>query len=168
MEKIEAQYKIVIVDDDPIVTSTMKTLFTIEAEYSPVIFNCPEKAIEYIKKFGVDLVISDFLMPKMDGIEFLSKVKDINPRACLILLTGYADKESAIKAINEVGLYRYIEKPWDNEDLLLCIKNGIDRSNLLEKLEQKVDELSEAKNKLENYNEQVEILVKERTADLLK
>ena len=137
MKKVSRDYNIIIVDDEPMVTSSLKTLLTFEGEYSPFVFNSPIEALDYIKKSEVDLVISDFLMPGLNGIEFLSKVKKIHPGASLILLTGYADKESAIKAINDVGLYRYIEKPWDNNDILLCIRNGLERSHLIENLEQK-------------------------------
>lgn len=59
------------------------------------------------------------------------------PEVSKILLTGYADKENAIKAINEIGLYRYIEKPWNNDDLIINIKNGIERSYLLSELRKK-------------------------------
>ena len=168
MEKTDSEYKIIIVDDEQIVTSTLKTLLSLEGDYNPAVFNSPLEALEYIKKSEIDLVISDFLMPAMNGIEFLSEVKKMHPGATLILLTGYADKESAIKAINDIGLYRYIEKPWDNEDLMLCIRNGLERSHLLENLEQKIQELSQAKQKIEDYNEQLEHIVKERTADLIK
>ncbi|MDD3013387.1 MAG: hybrid sensor histidine kinase/response regulator [Candidatus Gastranaerophilales bacterium] len=168
MEEIVKQNKIVIVDDEAIVTSSLKTLLSFEDNYFPNIFNSPYEALEYIKDNPTDLVISDFLMPGMNGIDFLSKVKKIYPEASLILLTGYADKESAIQAINEIGIYRYIEKPWDNEDLLLCIKNGLEKSNLLKKLNHKIDELSEAKSQLKNYNDHLESMVKERTEDLIK
>ena len=94
----------------------------------PNIFNSPIDALEYVRNNKIDLVISDFFMPGMNGINFLKEVKKIHENATLILLTGYADKDSAIKAINEVGIYRYLEKPWDNDDLLLCIKNGFERS----------------------------------------
>ena len=59
------------------------------------------------------------------GVEFLLKVKELQPEAIRILLTAYADKENAIRAINEVGLYQYVEKPWDNDALLLLIRNGL-------------------------------------------
>lgn len=162
------KYNILIVDDEPIITTSLKTLLKLEGYSIPAIFNSSVEALEYVKKTEIDLVISDFFMPDMNGIKFLSEVKKIQPGASLVLLTGYADKESAIKAINDVGLYRYIEKPWDNEDLLLCIKNGLERSHLLEKLKQKVSELSEIKLKLENHNEYLEHIVEERTADLVK
>ena len=63
----------------------------------------------------------------------------------MILLTGYADKENAIKAINEIGLYKYIEKPWDNDSLINDIKNGIERSHLLSDLLCQMEELEQAK-----------------------
>jgi len=168
MEEIVKQNKIVIVDDEMIVTSSLKTLLSFEDNFIPNTFNNPFDALEYIKNNQIDLVISDFLMPGMNGIEFLSSVKKIHPESSLILLTGYADKESAIQAINDVGIYRYIEKPWDNEDLLLCIRNGLERSNLLGKLNLKINELSDAKSQLEKYNNQLESMVKERTEDLIK
>lgn len=130
-DKISQQYNIVIVDDEPLVTSNLKMLLKLENYPAPNTFNSPTEALEYIRNNKIDMVISDFLMPEMNGIEFLKEVKTDSPRSTLILLTGYADKENAIKAINEVGLYRYLEKPWDNEDLLLCIKNGLERSDFI-------------------------------------
>jgi signal transduction histidine kinase len=168
MEEIVNQNKIVIVDDEAIVTSSLKTLLSFENNYQLNTFNSPFEALEYIKNNQDDLVISDFLMPGMNGIEFLAKVKKLHPDISLILLTGYADKENAIQAINEIGIYRYIEKPWDNEDLLLCIKNGLERSNLIEKLNLKINELSEAEMQLKKYNSQLESMVKEKTEDLIK
>lgn len=123
---------IVIVDDDSLVTTTLNNLLMLETDYNVEIFNAPKDAIEYICNNQTDLVVSDFLMPEMNGIEFLLEVKKINNSITTILLTGYADKENAIKAINEVGLYKYIEKPWDNDDLLMSIKNGLERNELVE------------------------------------
>jgi PAS domain S-box-containing protein len=158
--------KIVIVDDESLVTETLSNLLQLETDYEIFAFNCPQEALLYIKDNSVDIVLSDFLMPKMNGIEFLSEVKKLKPSLSLVLLTGYADKENAIKAINEVGIYKYIEKPWDNDDLLITIKNGIERSNLVEALENKVNELSIAKKELEEYNLKLESLVQERTKEL--
>jgi two-component system sensor histidine kinase/response regulator len=131
MDMCQEQYNIVIVDDEQLVTSNLKTLLRLENYPTPNIFNSPVDALEYVRNNKVDLVISDFFMPEMNGIDFLKQVRKLHQQSTLILLTGYADKESAIKAINEVGLYRYIEKPWDNEDLLLCIKNGLERSDFI-------------------------------------
>lgn len=135
--------KIVIVDDESIVTDTLETLLGLEFQQEICAFNSPSEALSFIQHNGCDVVISDFLMPKMNGIEFLTQIKKISSNACLILLTGYADKENAIKAINEVGIYRYMEKPWNNDDLILAIKNGLERTELINKLtlEQEMNKL---------------------------
>ena len=157
---------IVVVDDEKIVTSAFKTLLKVEGFSNAHFFNNPEEALEFLKSNTPDLVISDFLMPEMNGLEFLSEVKKMYPEVSKILLTGYADKENAIRAINEVGLYRYIEKPWDNDDLILNIRNGIERSYLLSELRKKIAELEAAKKELEKYSHNLEQIVEERTADL--
>ena len=123
--------QIILVDDEKMVTSAFKTLLKVEGYTNVNCFNSPKEAIAYIKNNMPDIIISDFLMPEMNGLEFLTKAKELYPEVSMILLTGYADKENAIKAINEIGLYKYIEKPWDNDDLLMNIRNGIERSHLL-------------------------------------
>lgn len=157
---------IVVVDDEKIVTSAFKTLLKVEGFTNAHFFNNPSEAVEFLKENKPDLVISDFLMPEMNGLEFLSEVKKLYPEVSKILLTGYADKENAIRAINEIGLYRYIEKPWNNDDLIINIKNGIERSYLLSELRKKISELEDAKKELEKYSHNLEQLVEERTADL--
>ena len=158
--------KIVVVDDEKIVTSAFATLLKVEGFSDVNSFNSPGDALEFLKKNTPDIVISDFLMPQMNGLEFLAEVKKLYPEVSRILLTGYADKENAIRAINEIGLYRYIEKPWNNDDLIINIKNGIERSYLLKQLRQKIFELEVAKKELEKYSHNLELLVEERTTDL--
>ena len=158
--------KIVIVDDEKIVTSAFKTLLKVEGYQDVVGFNNPTEALDYLKQNVPSIIISDFLMPEMNGLEFLTEAKRLYPEVSMVMLTGYADKENAIRAINEIGLYKYIEKPWDNEDLLLNIRNGIERSNLLSKLKEKISELEVAKTQLEKYSTDLERIVEERTSDL--
>lgn len=160
--------KIVVVDDDKIVTSTLKTLLKLEGFSDAHYFNNPKEALEFLKLETPDVILSDFLMPEMNGFEFLSAAKEIYPEVSMILLTGYADKENAIRAINEIGLYKYIEKPWDNDDLIMNIRNGIERSYLLSELRQKIRELEAAKAELEMYSHNLEDLVAKKTADLVK
>lgn len=157
---------IVAVDDEKMVTSAFKALFKVEGYNDVHLFNNPKEAVEFLKQNTPDLIISDFIMPEMNGLEFLTEAKKLHPEVSMILLTGYADKENAIKAINEVGLYKYIEKPWDNDDLMLNIRNGIERSHLLGDLRNKISELETAQKQLKEYSENLEKLVAERTADL--
>lgn len=158
--------KILYVDDDKLLTSTFSTLMKVEGFKDVVVYNNPIEAVEYLKTEAPDLIISDFLMPEMNGLEFLREAKKLYPEVSMILLTAYADKENAIKTINEIGVYKYIEKPWDNDDLIMNIRNGIERSHLLANLRQKIDELEKAKAQLTIYSNKLEELVAERTKEL--
>jgi DNA-binding NtrC family response regulator len=145
----------VIVDDEEMVLTSLRSFLTLETEYAVETYDSPTQAIEKIRENTVDLVISDYLMPGMNGIQFLLEIKKIRPYATRILLTGYADKENAIKAINEVGLYQYIEKPWENEDLKLVIQNGLERRFLMERLEEKIREVQHVQQNLQDIQAQI-------------
>lgn len=160
--------KILILDDEKIVTSALKTLLSVEGFSDIRAFNSPNKALESLKFDKPDVIISDFIMPEMNGIEFLIESKKMYQDVSMILLTGYADKENAIKAINEVGLYKYIEKPWDNEDLVINIKNAIERSHLVSELKDKIVELEVANTQLEKYTNSLEEIVAQKTAALVE
>lgn len=133
--------RVMIVDDEEMVTTTLATYFQLETDYEIFTFQSPKHALESISRMQVDLVITDFLMPEMDGLQFIEKVQQINPDTACILLTGYADKENAIKAINDVSLYQYVEKPWDNEHLKMVARNAIQSRSLKAQLRQKIHQL---------------------------
>src|SRR3990172_6371253 len=137
----EKDITIVLVDDEEMVLTSIRSFLAIETDYKVLSFTSPIKALQQIERNAIDLAISDYLMPDMDGITFLGKVKQLYPHAPRILLTGYADKENAIKAINDVGLYQYIEKPWNNDDLQLIIRNGLEKRILLKRLQTKIAEV---------------------------
>ncbi|MFC1715094.1 ATP-binding protein [Candidatus Poribacteria bacterium] len=151
------RYIVLIVDDEEIVTESINTLLTLETDYNTLILHSPSEALNMLQSQEIDLVISDYLMPgDMNGVEFLLKVKAQQPEAIRVLLTAYADKENAIRAINEVELYQYIEKPWDNEALLLLLRNGLAYGRLRKHLAAKTSELNIAVESQERL--EVEIL----------
>jgi DNA-binding NtrC family response regulator len=150
-----ASNTILLVDDEEMVVTSIKSFLTLETDYQVAAYTSPKEALDYIRKNRVDLVISDYLMPDMDGIEFLAKVKELQPEATRVLLTGYADKENAIKAINDVGLYQYIEKPWENDDLKLIIRNGLEKRILLQRLQDKIREVNKAHEELMSVQKEI-------------
>lgn len=158
--------KIVVVDDEKFFTSSIKLFLKVRGFEDVDCFNKPKEAIDFLKHNKPDIIISDFNMPDMNGLEFLTQAKKLYPEISMILLTGYADKENAIKAINDVGIYKYIEKPWDEESMILDIKNGIERGYLLENLRDKIIQLEDANTKLEEYSEKLEQMVAARTEEL--
>ena len=126
---------------------SVSSFLNLETQYEVVTFTSPTEALKHVQKKEVDLVVSDYLMPEMDGISFLARVRELKPEVPRIILTGYADKENVIKAIN-MGLYRYIEKPWNNEDLLMILRNGLEKKQMMGKVQEKIDEINQAYNEL--------------------
>lgn len=150
-----ARPTIVIVDDEEMVLTSLRSFLNLETDYNVVTFLSPVECLEFIKANEINLVISDYLMPVMNGIEFLSKVRELYPQVPRIILTGYADKENAIKAINEVGLYQYIEKPWNNEDLLIVLRNGLEKQTLITRLDEKIREIEKAYRELHGLQQEI-------------
>lgn len=130
-----------LVDDEPMVLRSIESFLAMETEYRVVSFESPVEALAAFQKQPPDVVVSDFLMPGMNGLEFLTRAKAINPETPRIILTGYADKENAIKGINDVGLYHYLEKPWDNNQLRLVLDNAVRAADLQCLLNEKVRDL---------------------------
>ncbi len=141
---------IMVVDDEHMITTTLSTMFQLMLKEKVITYNDVEQALtcEELEKQKVDLIISDFMMPKMNGLEFLKRVREKSPRTVTILLTGYADKENAIRSINEIGLYYYLEKPWNNHDLIKVVKNGLEKKEL-------EDELKDNYQRLEDSNREI-------------
>jgi DNA-binding NtrC family response regulator len=141
---------IVIVDDEDMVITSLRAFLALETEYNVQGFTDPVEAARYLETHPVDVVVSDYLMPKMNGIQLLGRAKELQPEAARVLLTGHADKQSAIQAINDVGLYQYLEKPWDNQQLLLVIQSAIERTQLFRNLREKISELDSAHSNLKD------------------
>ena len=123
-----------VVDDDPLVTESLGTALRLETPYQIETFQSGAAALAAMPKRPPDVLLTDFKMPGLDGLAILRAVRAKYPDTILILLTGYADKESAIRAINEVGIYQYVEKPWDLRDLLFKIQAGLERRDLQDRL----------------------------------
>lgn len=115
--------KILLVDDELNVLNALKrelrNIFEIEA------FDNPVKALAHCKDHQFDLVIADYKMPDMNGIEFLKKFGQLQPNASRVVLSGEADIDALLQSINETHIYRFISKPWDQAELLTSIQNAL-------------------------------------------
>ena len=141
---------VLIVDDEEMVITSVRAYLQLETDYEIHGYTDPESAVKFLENNLVDVAVSDYLMPKLSGLQVLAKAKQFQPEASRVLLTGHADKQSAIQAINDVGLYHYLEKPWENAQLLLVVQNGIERAHLLRALREKVSELDAAHSNLKS------------------
>ena len=146
---------ILIVDDEEMVIASIKAFLQLETDYHVQGFTDPEDAVRFADSQAVDVALSDYLMPKMNGIQLLARIKERQPEASRVLLTGHADKQSAIQAINQVSLFQYLEKPWDNAQLLLVIRSGAERARLFRDLRTKVEQLDSANSSLKDVQKRL-------------
>ena len=94
-------------------------------------FSSPQAALDAARQDSYDLFISDYRMPVMDGIEFLKAAKSMQPDAARLILSGYADLNALVRAVNEVGIDRFIGKPWNDYELMSAIGQALAHRDLL-------------------------------------
>jgi len=158
---------LLFVDDEPSILSSLKRLFRPHG-YQIFTGEGAAAGLEILEKEPIDLVISDMRMPVMDGARFLEQVRLRWPETVRILLTGYADIQSTITAINQGQIYRYINKPWDDNEIVLIVREALERHRL-ELENYHLNSLVEAQNaELRALNASLEQKVAERTEELNK
>ncbi|MCB6184597.1 response regulator [Leeia sp. TBRC 13508] len=118
-------HKVILVDDEKNVLHAVKRelSFLTKADQSAFqisldIFDSPVEALTYAKTHPIDLVISDYRMPEMNGVDFLRNLNLIQPLTASIILSGQADMQAILRAINEVGISRFVTKPWNDVELI--------------------------------------------------
>ncbi len=125
------------------------------------------QGLEYISSRHFPLVISDYRMPGMNGIEFLREVRRTSPESIRIIITGYADTAVAVSAINEGHIYKFLTKPWDEEQLRVHIKRAFEYYELRKEGRLLHEELVKKNKELEEVNNNLKYIVEERTQQLL-
>ncbi len=118
------KYKVLIVDDEPANLRALERLF--RGHYNVLTAASGAAAIELLREHDVALLITDQRMPEMTGIELLTQTVTLRPRMVRMILTGYTDVNALVDAINCGQVYRYITKPWHNEELQLTVKRALE------------------------------------------
>lgn len=158
---------VLCVDDEANILSALKRLFRL-AGYRILTATSGQEGLSIVEQEGgsVDLILSDMRMPEMDGAAFLAAVRSRWPDIPRILLTGYADMESTVAAINEGQIYRYISKPWNDSEVLLIARDALERK-ALEREKARLEALTQRQNEeLKALNAGLEETVAKRTAEL--
>jgi response regulator RpfG family c-di-GMP phosphodiesterase len=164
-EQVEAQETLLFVDDEPNILSALRRLFR-PLGYRIFIAESGAAGLEIIAHEKVDLVISDMRMPVMDGAQLLEQVRIKSPDTVRILLTGYADIQSTIDAINKGQIFRYIAKPWDDNDITITVRQALERKQL-EREKARLEALTRRQNEeLKDLNANLEAKVKARTEEV--
>ncbi len=156
---------LLFVDDEANILSSLQRLFR-PLGYQILTAASGKEGLELLQNNNVDLIISDMRMPEMDGAEFLAQAAQQWPDTIRILLTGYADMTSTISAINEGKIYKYISKPWEDNDITLSVKHALEQK-YLEKERDRLLQLTRKQNsELQELNANLEDKVKARTEEL--
>jgi DNA-binding NtrC family response regulator len=123
------KYRVLFVDDEPRVTNALKAIF--RREYEVLTANSGAQALTVLANTSVDVIVSDQRMPNMLGNELLAKVSKRYPQTMRILLTGFMDKQAIVDSINHGEVYRFINKPWNNDEMKEVVAEAALASEIL-------------------------------------
>ncbi len=154
-------------DDEKNVLRSLKRLF-LDSDYEIITAESGDEGLELLRNEDlIQIVISDYRMPGMNGIDFLKEVCERWPDTVRMVLSGYADASAIVGAINEGQIYKFMPKPWNDDELRVTISNALDRYFMHQKNIQLTRELEKKNKELKEAKDNLEDLLKERTFDLM-
>lgn len=156
---------ILFVDDEQSILSSLKRLFR-PTGHKIHTANSGQLGLDVLNNSDIDVVVSDMRMPAMDGAQFLAQVAERWPHTVRMLLTGYSDLSSAIDAVNDGKISRYLTKPWQDEDLLMCIEQAIQGKRMIEEKAELKALTAKQNEELKALNLCLEDKVAERTREI--
>uniref|UniRef100_C6DZA8 Putative PAS/PAC sensor protein n=1 Tax=Geobacter sp. (strain M21) TaxID=443144 RepID=C6DZA8_GEOSM len=158
--------RILCVDDEKNVLRSLERIF-LDDEYTILTASSGQEGLQLLDEEGqVQVVISDYRMPGMNGVEFLRGVFDRHPECIRIILSGYADTAAVVAAINEGKIYKFIPKPWNDDELRVTVNKAIEHFEAQRRNRQLAEELRLKNLELREVNVKLERLVEERNLEL--
>ncbi len=159
--------KILLVDDEPNITKALRRLLMEVDHYDIMTATSGGDALKLLQEHSdVGVIISDQRMPQMTGVEFLAQARKLVPDAVRILLTGYADIEASINAINKGAVFRYLTKPWDDQDLLDVVAEAVRSFQLIAENERLNKLVAKQNIELQEWNSRLKQRVLDQTAQI--
>lgn len=163
---IRTKNPVLFVDDEENILSSLRRLFADE-EFDIITANSGEEGLGVLKgNPDISLIVSDQRMPGMGGVEFLEKARKLTPLAPRIILTGYADMTVALDAINKGEAYRYITKPWQDDELVEIVKDAVHKYQLIKENKRLTGVVTQQNKKLKQWNSRLEKHVQQQTTEI--
>jgi response regulator RpfG family c-di-GMP phosphodiesterase len=159
--------RVLYVDDEPSLCRAFARMFLGDSSVSVTTLTSSVEASTLVEGTAFDVIVSDLRMPSMDGIAFLTSARAKCPQARRLLVSGYADLDSAISAINRVGVDRLLTKPWNTGELVNAVRSAAEHARLLRENAEMTAALKTKNDELAEINRQLDRLVLERTDNLL-
>jgi response regulator RpfG family c-di-GMP phosphodiesterase len=157
--------RVLVVDDEPSILNAVKRVFRGQ-RYEVLTATSGKDGLALLEQEPVALVISDMRMPEMDGAQFLEQVFSRWPDTKRILLTGYADASATIAAINRGKIWRYVAKPWNDDELIITVEQALAHRDLMHEIARLTELTRQQNDELKVLNEGLEQKVAERTVQL--
>ena len=158
--------KILCVDDEKNILQSLQRIF-FDEPFTVFTAESAAAGLKILESQGCQIIISDYRMPDMNGVDFLNVVRKRWPHTIRLVLSGYADVASIVSAINEGEIYKFIPKPWNDDELKITVNHAIEKYKLEEENRTLTAQLVENNRKLGHLNKNLEVLVEEKIADLL-
>ncbi|HEX8909645.1 MAG TPA: HD domain-containing phosphohydrolase [Anaeromyxobacteraceae bacterium] len=162
-----SQDRVFIVDDDELILRALARILD-GAGFRTRCYLSPEEALEALGDDPPAVIISDYMMPTMDGVSFLKQARARLPEAARILCTAAEDFRVALQAVNSGEVYRIISKPWHQQELLATVAQAIDAARLRRENERLTAEVQRQNEQLRHINLRLEEMVRQRTQALLE
>lgn len=125
-------YRILLVDDEANVLSALRRVFRQES-YEVVACQDPKQALDMLKRESFQLIVSDYMMPGMNGGDLLKEARTISPDTIRVMLTGHADVNAVVSAVKSGAVYKFILKPWNDDDLRVTVALALEQYELIRK-----------------------------------
>lgn len=162
----ESPIRVLFVDDEENILKSIMRLFK-EEKHETLTAGSGQEALMILKSHqDIGLIVSDQRMPGMEGVDFLKQASEISPDALRIMLTGYADVNAAIDAINKGGAHRYISKPWKDDELIQIVRDAVHRYSLIRENKRLAEIVKKQNEELKQWNDQLQYFVQEQTIEI--
>ncbi len=162
---MEEGIKILCVDDEQNVLNALRRLF-LDNDYAIFSAASGQEGLNILAQEHAQIIISDYRMPGMNGVEFLKEVCKLRPDTVRIVLSGYADAAAIVSAVNEGQIYKFVPKPWNDDELRVTVANAVERYFLYKKNRELAAELQEKNEALTKLNSELEKLLEEKSSHL--
>lgn len=160
-----ASTRVLLVDDEPPILRSLVRLLTFET-YELTTATTAAAALAELAKHEIAVVLTDFDLGGVDGVELLRESRRLSPDTSRILFSGHIDIELLRRAVNGGEVYRFVTKPWEDDELLQAVRQGVERSQLLRRNRALGERAEEQNRQLKRFNAELEQMVGERTAAL--
>ncbi len=164
---MDGKPKVLFVDDESSIINTLKRVFRNEG-FEAHFVESGEEAMGFLEKNNIEVIVTDYRMPEVDGLTLLKIVKEKYPDVIRIILTGYPDLSMLLDAVNEVGIFQVILKPWRNEELRHVVYRALEHQKLVRENKQLMELTAKQNQELREINSKLLELVEEKTREWIE